>query len=80
MGLLSAPAHGLLFIFREITNLAEEELTNDGPVRNEMTDLYRCLEDKAISEADFYRREAELVERLAAIEHRKKRRRGHGNH
>ena len=79
-GLLSAPVNGLMFIFREITNIAEEELNNDGPVREELTDLYKCLEDHSISEEEFSRREAALVERLEAIERRKKRRRGHGAH
>ena len=70
---------GLLFIFREITRIAEEELDDDAPIRDELTDLYKCLEASSISEEEFSRRETDLVERLEVIENRKKRR-GHGSH
>lgn len=79
MGLLNAPVQALMFIFREITRIAEEELNDDGPVRDELTDLYKCLEGNSISEAEFDRREADLVARLTAIEQRQKRR-GHATH
>jgi len=79
LGLLSAPVDGLLFIFREITRIAEEELDNDAPIRDELTDLYKCLESNSISEEEFSRRETDLVERLEVIENRKKRR-SHGSH
>jgi hypothetical protein len=73
MGLLSAPIQGLFFIFREIADRAEAELNDDAPIRNQLMELYRCLESKTISEEDFSRRETVLVERLEAIERRKKR-------
>jgi hypothetical protein len=80
MGLLSAPLDGLLFIFREIADRAEAELNDDGPIRDELMELYKCLEAKTVSEEDFSRRETELVLRLEAIESRQKRRQGHGTH
>lgn len=79
MGLLNAPVQALMFIFREITKIAEDELNDDGPVRDELTDLYKRLEGSSISEEEFDRRETELVARLTAIEQRQKRR-GHGTH
>jgi hypothetical protein len=80
MGLLSAPIQGLFFIFREIAERAEAELNDDGPIRDELMDLYKCLEGKTVSEEDFSRRETDLVERLEAIERRKARRRRYGTH
>ncbi|HZF11383.1 MAG TPA: gas vesicle protein GvpG [Thermoanaerobaculia bacterium] len=77
---MNAPLQGLFFVFREIADRAEEELNDDGPVRNELMDLYKCLEAGTVSEDDFSRRDAELVERLEVIERRKKRRHGHGTH
>jgi hypothetical protein len=80
MGLLTAPFNGLFLLFKEIAERAEEELNDDGPILAELTDLYKCLEAKTVSEEDFALREAALVERLEVIEQRKKRKRSHGIH
>ncbi len=78
MGLLSAPIEGLFYIFREIADRAEAERNDDGPIRDELMELYKSLEAKTVSEEEFSRREEGLVLRLQAIERRKERRQGHG--
>ncbi len=74
MSILTAPFRGLLRVFEEVADRAEEELYDEGAIMTQLTELYKKLEAGAISEDDFALREEELVERLDEIEQRKKRR------
>ncbi|MBI5525149.1 MAG: gas vesicle protein GvpG [Deltaproteobacteria bacterium] len=76
MGLLTAPFRGLLWVFEEVAEQADQEMYNDDAVRAELTDLYHRLEAGTLSEEEFDRREAELVERLEEIEAHKQGKRG----
>jgi hypothetical protein len=76
MGLLSAPIRGLLWVFQEVADRAEEELYGDEPVKAELTELYLGLEAGTVSEEQFEQREAELVQRLEEIEQRRLHRSG----
>lgn len=76
MGLLSAPFLGLLRVFEEVADQADQELYGDGEVKAELMDIYQKLEAGSLTEDEFDRREAELVERLEAIEERQHSRRG----
>jgi len=80
MGLLSAPARGLLWVFEEVAKRAEQELYNEDEVKAELTDLYMKLEAGSITEQEFGRREAELVSRLEAIEEHNKHRQQRSRH
>jgi hypothetical protein len=76
MGLLTLPLQGLFGVFKEIAELAEQELFNEDAVAAELKDLYLELEAGTLSEEEFGRREAGLVQRLEEI--KKRRRRGSG--
>lgn len=71
MGIFSAPLRGLVGIFEEVRALAEKELYNEDAVREELTDIYRQFEAGSITEEEFNRREAELVQKLEEIAERK---------
>ncbi len=76
MGLVTAPLRGLLWVFEEIADRAEKELYDEDAVKAELMEIYRTLEAGSLTEDDFNRREAELVERLQRIDERKTGRRG----
>ncbi len=75
MGLVTAPFRGLLWVFEEIAERAEKELYDEDAVKAELMEIYRKLEAGSLSEEEFNRLEAELVERLEKIDERKKQRR-----
>ncbi|WP_263452490.1 gas vesicle protein GvpG [Hyalangium gracile] len=66
------PFRGLVRVFEEIADRAEKEIFDDEAVKTELMELYARLEAGAVSEEDFAKREAELVERLEQIEEYKK--------
>jgi hypothetical protein len=74
MGLLSAPWRGLLWIFEEFAERAEEERNDPGAVTAELERLYQQLEAGALDEREFARLEAELEGRLVEILERRSRR------
>jgi hypothetical protein len=71
MGILTAPLRGLLRIFEEVAERAEEELFGEDAVMSELTELNRSFEAGSLTEEEFARREAELVQRLEEIKERK---------
>ncbi|MGC8658867.1 MAG: gas vesicle protein GvpG [Desulfomonilaceae bacterium] len=67
--ILMAPINGLLWIFKEIQEAAEQERVNEAEnITLELQKLYRSLESGSISEEEFDAREAELLDRLDSIE------------
>ncbi|MDA8408115.1 MAG: gas vesicle protein GvpG [Deltaproteobacteria bacterium] len=67
--LLMAPVSGVLWIFQEIYEAAEQERLNEAEnITLELQKLYRSLESGSISEEEFDTREAELLDRLDSIE------------
>ncbi len=67
--LLTAPMRGLLFVFREIHEAAEQDLANAaGTIRADLAQLYLLLESGAMTEDEFDRREKELLDRLDELE------------
>ena len=52
---------------------------NEDAVRAELMDIYSRLESGVLSEEEFSKREAELVERLEAIEAHKRRKARNGS-
>ena len=72
MGLLSLPCRGLLRVFEEIAERADQELYSEDAVTAELTELYARLEAGALAEEAFALREAELVNRLEEIEARRR--------
>ena len=71
--LLLAPARGVLWIFEEIHKAAEEELVDESEsITAQLRNLYLQLETDAITEKEFDTGEKILLDRLDAIEERRK--------
>ena len=67
--ILFFPVKGLFWVFDEIQKAAEEELKNDaGAITSQLQQLYVMLESGSITEAEFDAREAELLDRLDALQ------------
>ena len=67
--ILLFPVRGLLWIFREVHNAAQQELaTGREDINTELSELYMMLEIGKIDEAEFDAREKELLDRLDEIE------------
>jgi len=70
MGLLSAPFSGLLRVFKEVAQRAEDELYDGDAIRAQLIEIYTQLEAGSLSEEEFGRQEAALVARLEEIDER----------
>ena len=69
--ILLSPMKGLLWIFEEIQDAAEQELHNESDaITAQLQQLYILLESGEITEAEFDRQEGELLDRLDAISER----------
>lgn len=69
--LLLSPLRGFYWIFREIYNATQQELTNEAEaITTELSELYMMLETGRISEAEFDAQEKELLDRLEAMHQR----------
>jgi len=69
--ILLSPFKGLLWIFEEIHNAADQELHNESDaITAQLQQLYTLLETGKITEAEFDRQENELLDRLDAIHER----------
>ena len=69
--ILLLPLTGTLQLARAIESAAQEETAKSADVlRTELTELYRMLETGGISSDEFDAREAQLLDRLDAIESR----------
>ncbi len=67
--ILFFPVKGLFWVFEEIQKAAEEELKNDASaITSQLQQLYVMLESGSITEAEFDAREAELLDRLDALQ------------
>ena len=70
--LLSLPLSGLKFVFRTLRQVAEEQYTDTGPVKERLLELQLQLESEEITEAEYVQREAEILRELREIENRKR--------
>ena len=69
--ILMAPAHGLLWIFKEIHHAVEEEQANEAEaITTKLSELYMMLETGQMTEAEFDAAEKALLDRLDAIKER----------
>jgi hypothetical protein len=62
---------GMKFVFQQIADLADQELNDEGALRDQLLLLHSQLEDGDIDEDDFAEREAELLARMREIKQRK---------
>jgi uncharacterized tellurite resistance protein B-like protein len=68
---ISLPVAGMKFIFQQVADLADQELNDEGSLREQLLLLQVQLEDGDIEEEEFAEREAELLARLHEISERK---------
>lgn len=66
--ILLSPVKGIMWVFKQIHQLAEDELEGEADrIRDRLTELYMMLETGEISEDEFERQEAELLDKLDAL-------------
>src|SRR5215831_6902284 len=70
--LLMLPFSGFGFIMRTLERIAEEQYTDDAPVKERLLELQLKLESGEISEADYAEEEATIIRELREIENRKR--------
>ncbi|MCX7018508.1 MAG: gas vesicle protein GvpG [Candidatus Sumerlaeota bacterium] len=70
--ILLFPVHGMLWIFKEIHNAAQQEKQGEAEaITTELMELYMLLETGKITENEFDSRERDLLDRLDDIEKEK---------
>ena len=63
--ILLFPARGILWVFRAVSQAAEEELASEAEaLKAELRDLYMMVETEMISEEEYDIREKALLDRL----------------
>ncbi|HEV2010667.1 MAG TPA: gas vesicle protein GvpG [Candidatus Limnocylindria bacterium] len=63
----SLPAAGIKYCINKVVEMAEQEMTDETPVKEELQLLNMRYDDGEIDEAEFRRLEAPLVARFSAI-------------
>lgn len=66
------PMAGVKFVFNQIADLADQELNDDGVLREQLLLLQVQLEEGDIDEDDYVEQEAVLLARLREIKARKR--------
>ncbi len=69
--LLFAPITGFQFILRTLAKVAEEQYTDDAPLKERLLELQVRLESGEINEEEYAAEEAEILRLLREIQHRK---------
>jgi hypothetical protein len=69
--LFKLPAKGFIGIFKKIAEMAEAELDEEPKIMEKLMQLEFLYETDQITEEEFQEREAELTERLTAIQEQK---------
>jgi len=64
---VAGPIAGIRWTLRKVQQVAEEELTDDSTVKQELMELQMQLELGDIDEAEYLRREAVLMQRLREV-------------
>ncbi len=70
--LLMLPFSGFGFVLRTIQRTAEEQYTDDAPVKERLLELQLKLESEEISEEEYALQEATIIRQLREIENRKR--------
>jgi hypothetical protein len=69
---LTAPAAGIRYCLEKVLEVAEHQMWDEDPVREQLILVNEAYEEGRMPEAEFREREAELLARLREIrEHRK---------
>ncbi|HLI62216.1 MAG TPA: gas vesicle protein GvpG [Terriglobales bacterium] len=70
--ILLSPIVGLKFVLRTLARAAEEQYTDDAPVKERLLELQMLLEDGEISEEEYVAREREVLAQLREIQERRR--------
>lgn len=70
--LLGLPITGFKFVLRTLQQVAEEQYTDSGPVKEWLLELQMQLEAGDITEQEYNEEEAEIFRQLREIENRKR--------
>ncbi len=70
--LLFAPISGIKFVLNTLAKVAEEQYTDDAPIKEQLLQLQVQLEEGTITEDEYVEQEAEILQRLRDIENRKR--------
>jgi cytochrome c-type biogenesis protein CcmH/NrfG len=69
--LLLSPISGFKFILRTLARAAEEQYTDDAPIKERLLELQTQLEDGAITEEEYVLQEREILAELREIQNRR---------
>ncbi len=69
--ILLAPITGFQFIMRTLAKVAEEQYTDDAPLKERLLELQVRLDSGEIDEEEYAVEEAEILRLLREIQHRK---------
>ncbi len=69
--LLLSPISGFKFILRTLARAAEEQYTDDAPIKERLLELQTLLEDGSITEEEYVQQERQVLAELRAIQQRK---------
>jgi len=70
--LLALPITGLKSILRTLARVAEEQYTDDAPIKERLLHLQVELDEGTISEDEYVKQEAEILRELREIQNRKR--------
>jgi len=69
--LLLSPISGFKFILRTLARAAEEQYTDDAPIKERLLELQTELEEGAISEEEYVEQERQVLAELREIQNRR---------
>jgi gas vesicle protein GvpG len=69
---VTAPVAGIRYCLEKVLDLAEQEMWDEGPVREQLILANEAFEEGRMPEAEFREREKELLARLREIRERSK--------
>ena|SRR5438270_10622051 len=70
--LLGLPFSGFNFVLRTLQRVAEEQYTDDGPIKERLLELQLRLESGEITEDEYTNEEATIIRQLREIENHKR--------
>jgi hypothetical protein len=70
--LLMMPIDGMKFVFRTLARVAEEQYTDDAPLKERLLELQLKLESGEVTEKQYVKEEGEILRELREIENRKR--------
>lgn len=69
--LLLSPISGFKFVLRTLARAAEEQYTDDGPIKERLLELQTFLEEGSITEEEYVEQEREVLIELRQIQNRR---------